>query len=343
MKPTVFIGSSTENLDVAYAIQRNLDRVAEVTVWTQGVVHLSSTILEDLLTALKQSDFGIFVFAPADVVQIRDQQLSAVRDNVVFEFGLFIGRLGKERAFYVVPRDQKDFRLLSDLSGITAAEYDASRDNIQAALGPASFQIQQQILKLGVRQDRLEQPDVEQIPNPKILCAASPQFEQKGFADDVGVLSETFAERVVVEHNLTAGRVGELLTQNEFDILHLLTFVDPKTGELVLSADEEGVGAERDSLTAEGFAKLINLCKARLVILASCNSLLLAAYLAPHVNMIAATDWVTTKEFLRWEKSFYQCLSRGSSLSTAAEIGKATSKAPMILLMKKDLSFAQSS
>ena len=67
---------------------------------------------------------------------------------------------------------------------------------------------------------------------------------------------------------------------------------------------------------------------------------LLAAYLAPHVNMIASTDWVQTKDLVKWEKSFYQCLSRGSSLSTASEIAKATSKAPMILLMKKDMAFA---
>ena len=342
MKPTVFIGSATENLDVAYAIQHNLDRTADVTVWTQGVVQLSSTILDDLLATLKQSDFGIFVFAPADMVQMRDEQLSAVRDNVVFEFGLFVGKLGKERSFYVVPRDQKDFRVLSDLVGITAAEYDSSRPDVQAALGPACFQIQQQIKKLGIRQDRIEQPDVEQITNPKILCAASPRFETMGFPEDVAVLSDAFPQGTMVEHNLTSWRLGELLTQHRFDILHLLTFVDPKTGELVLNADEEGMSDEPDSITAEGFAKLIDLCEARLVILASCNSLLLAAYLAPHVNMIAATDWVTNKEFLRWEKSFYQCLSRGSSLSTAAEIGKATSRAPMILLMKKNLSFAQS-
>lgn len=342
MKPTVFIGSSTENLDIAYAIQRNLDRTADVTVWTQGVVQISSTILDDLLATLKQSDFGIFVFAPADVVQMRDKQLSAVRDNVVFEFGLFVGKLGKERAFYVVPRDQKDFHVLSDLSGITAAEYDASRSDVQAALGPACFQIQQQIQKLGIRQDRLDQPDIEQITNPKILCAASPRFEALGFSDDIAVLSEAFPKNLIVEHNLTSTRLGELLTQDRFDILHLLTFADPKTGDLVLNADEEGTTDDPDSLTAEGFAKLIDLCEARLVVLASCNSLLLAAYLAPYVNMIAATDWVTTKEFLRWEKSFYQCLSRGSSLSTAAEIGKATSRAPMILLMKKDLAFAQS-
>jgi hypothetical protein len=342
MKPKVFIGSSVEKLDIAYAIQQNLEYTADVTVWTQGVSRLSSNILDDLIATLNESDFGVFIFAPEDVVQIRDRQFSSVRDNVVFEFGLFIGRLGKERAFFVVPREQTDFHLITDLTGITPATFDSTRQDLQAALGPASFQIQPEVRRLGIRKERLEEPEIEQIINPKILCAASPQFEGLGFNEDVAAVREAFPEGVLVEHNLSSERLRELLTEQNFDILHLLTYVDPKTGELVLSniADEGQEQGELDSLSAEGFSKLIEFCKARLVILASCDSLLLAAYLAPCVNMIASTTWVNTKDFIKWEKSFYQCLSRGSSLSTAAEIGKATSKAPMILLMKRNMAFA---
>ncbi len=81
MKPKVFIGSSVEGLSVAYAIQQNLTRDAEPTVWDQGVFELSRTTIESLTASLDASDFGVFVFSPDDVVTMRGKENNAVRDN----------------------------------------------------------------------------------------------------------------------------------------------------------------------------------------------------------------------------------------------------------------------
>ena len=95
-KPRVFIGSSVEGLSVAYPVQQNLLHEAEVTIWDQGVFELSRTTMESLTKILSESDFAIFVFSPDDLVRIRNVTVPAVRDNVLFEFGLFIGKLGRE-------------------------------------------------------------------------------------------------------------------------------------------------------------------------------------------------------------------------------------------------------
>ncbi len=149
-KPKLFIGSSTEGLNVAYAIQENLKFNAEGTVWTQGVFNLSESSLESLITILDNSDFGIFVFTPDDYIKIRGKKDLTVRDNVLFELGLFIGRLGRNRCYIVVP-DNKDFHFPTDLIGLTPGKYEATRtdSNLEAGTGSVSNKIRENIVKLG--------------------------------------------------------------------------------------------------------------------------------------------------------------------------------------------------
>lgn len=151
MKPRIFIGSSVEGLSVAYAIQQNLTHDTEATVWDQGVFELSGTSIDSLETTLESSDFGIFVFSPDDITLMRNQKNETVRDNVLFEFGLFIGKLGRQRVFFVVP-DGADTHIPTDLLGVTPGKYDPKRQDgsLQAATGPACNQIRQAIKKLGL-------------------------------------------------------------------------------------------------------------------------------------------------------------------------------------------------
>lgn len=150
MKPRAFVGSSVEGLNVAYAVQQNLMHDAEVTVWDQGVFELSSTTIESLTKTLSDNDFGIFVFSRDDLVKIRNKESPAVRDNILFEFGLFIGRMGRERVFFLLPTDD-ELHLPSDLLGVTPGRYDPARSDgsMQAAAGPACHQIRTQMKALG--------------------------------------------------------------------------------------------------------------------------------------------------------------------------------------------------
>lgn len=153
MKPRVFVASSTEGLDVAYAVQENLEYDAEVTVWPQGVFELSQYTLEALLAAVEDFDFGVFVIGLNDISRIQDGPSNIIRDNVLFELGLFLGNLGRQRAFILMPRASGAVRLPTDLIGLTPGTYDQQRSdaNLQAALGPACNRIRGAIRRLGVR------------------------------------------------------------------------------------------------------------------------------------------------------------------------------------------------
>ena len=144
MKPKVFVASSVEGLDIAYPLQVNLQHDADITVWSQGVFSLSVTPLDSITEALNSSDFGIFVFSPDDESKMRGNVTDTVRDNVIFELGLFIGKLGKRRCFIVMP-DNINFHIPTDLVGVTPAKYSGERDKseIAAALGPACHEIRQ--------------------------------------------------------------------------------------------------------------------------------------------------------------------------------------------------------
>lgn len=151
MKPKIFIGSSVEGLSVAYAIQQNLTHDAEPTVWDQGIFDLSQTTMESLTKAVDESDFGVFVFSPDDVTKMRGSDHNTVRDNVIFEFGLFTGKLGRDRVFFVRP-DGCDLHLPTDLLGITPGVYNPHREDgrLQAATGPACNQIREAMKKLPI-------------------------------------------------------------------------------------------------------------------------------------------------------------------------------------------------
>jgi predicted nucleotide-binding protein len=59
----MFIASSSEHLELAYAAQEGLERDVEVTVWTQSVFVLSRTAMASLNDQLDESDFGLFILA----------------------------------------------------------------------------------------------------------------------------------------------------------------------------------------------------------------------------------------------------------------------------------------
>lgn len=142
-QPRLFVGSSTEGLNIAYAVQENLEFDAETTVWKQGVFKPTRQTLADLVAVMQSTDFAAFIFNADDLLTLRGKNYQATRDNVIFELGLFIGHLGADRCFFIQPRGLDQLHLPSDLLGLTALSFkpDRSDGNLVAALGTACNQI----------------------------------------------------------------------------------------------------------------------------------------------------------------------------------------------------------
>lgn len=129
----LFIGSSTEQKVVAASLKLALDRARrasavdlECDVWYRQFEPTWLT-LEVLERALGANDYGVFIFAPDDVVISRKKRTPAVRDNVLFEFGLWMGRYGRGRCVVVAP-EGAGLRMPSDLAALGYVQYSPPED-----------------------------------------------------------------------------------------------------------------------------------------------------------------------------------------------------------------------
>jgi hypothetical protein len=142
--PTVFIASSSEGRDVMTTVQTLLEPAlsgkAEMRPWPEAF-QLTKVYIESLEQLLDTSDFAVMVLTPDDQTTSRETETASPRDNVVFELGLFFGRLGRERCFLIKRRDL-DLKLPSDLLGIEPANFSMSPgQDLVTALGPACDRI----------------------------------------------------------------------------------------------------------------------------------------------------------------------------------------------------------
>ncbi len=128
--PKVFIGSSTEGLTTANDIKTFLKDKINVRIWNEDLFRLNNNYLAELIEITNQYDFAILVLSPDDVIKSRNREELSPRDNIIFEIGLFIGKLGKDRTFIVYDKS-RGIKIPSDLFGISLSEFSSKiNDNI---------------------------------------------------------------------------------------------------------------------------------------------------------------------------------------------------------------------
>lgn len=148
----VFIVSSAEALPIVDLLIKQFEHDPFLAVaWKNGVFRASHYTLDELETELDNSDFAIAVAHADDVVITRDDEWPTIRDNVVFELGLFMGRLGRRRAFLMEPRNA-DLKLPSDLAGLTTIPYCYEKGkDAEHYIAPACARLRKLILAAGAK------------------------------------------------------------------------------------------------------------------------------------------------------------------------------------------------
>jgi len=73
-----------------------------------------------------QVDFAVLVLAPDDLTISRGKRKACPRDNTIFELGLFMGALSRDRTYIISPKSL-DLKIPTDLLGVTPLTYQKHR------------------------------------------------------------------------------------------------------------------------------------------------------------------------------------------------------------------------
>lgn len=121
MKPRVFIGSSKEGLSVLEKVHSILNDHVDAVTWINPKAFAPNRgILESIVKQTKLSDFAVLIATKDDLLSSRDVIKEVARDNVIFEFGLFLGAAGIDRAFLLA---EDKIGLPSDFNGISVLSF----------------------------------------------------------------------------------------------------------------------------------------------------------------------------------------------------------------------------
>ncbi|SDL21245.1 CBASS system CD-NTase-associated NAD(+) hydrolase Cap12 [Siphonobacter aquaeclarae] len=224
MKKRLFIGSSSEELELAHAAKLLLEQDFDVTIWNDtvwdsAVFRINQNFLSDLLKASLKFDFGILIGSKDDKVEYRGTSALQPRDNILFELGLFLGRLGPNKCAFLI---EKDIKVLSDVQGITLARFDKSK--------PAEFN--QAVIRIRDAFNSSSNNDINFFPSATLaavyfenLVAPTCKFliKNKGYKLN-GIQYEKFKlkiiipDKIVVDPNIAFEKIKSKLSTTKIDI-----------------------------------------------------------------------------------------------------------------------------
>lgn len=141
--PRILVGSSKEGLPVAHALKELLAPEIDLHLWTDSFFTAGEYAVETLEDKSKAFDGALVVGTSDDRVISRGEEAGAIRDNLLFEFGMFVALFGRRRAILAL-EGLGATRLPSDLFGLTCVGFSRS-EPLKERLAPAAVEIRRVI------------------------------------------------------------------------------------------------------------------------------------------------------------------------------------------------------
>lgn len=206
MKRKIFIGSSAEGIKIANQVKDQINIELgdwiECETWGDGkVFSLNGGTLESLVKASRKYDYGIMLASKDDVLIKRMKIFNVMRDNVLFEMGLFLGSLGLQRAF-LITHDRTS--LSSDFNGVTVVKYNDK--NISTTIANVISEIKK----------TKESFNLKPVPSAALALGYFQSFIMP-FAKKHYQLSPTFQIKILIPKNISDvnAKITKYKTENE--------------------------------------------------------------------------------------------------------------------------------
>ena len=143
-KKEVFIVHGRD-LDAAEVIARTVEKLGLEAIILHEKPDEGRTIIEKLEALSKKASFAIVLFTPDDIGVLRDQadkeSKPRARQNVIFELGYFIGKLGRERVCSIYKGEVESPSDIDGILYIRMDEYGAWRQKLAQEMASAGLPV----------------------------------------------------------------------------------------------------------------------------------------------------------------------------------------------------------
>jgi hypothetical protein len=148
MKPRIFIGSASEARELMQALSLLIhkDGWAITKPWHYATFDPGKPFLASLSENTANIDIAVILYTGEDKVTSRHVTMASPRDNVVFELGYFIARLGADRVFVVCPANIP--KIPSDYAGYGLITFHPSDGDPDEMMTPVAQELERQFRKL---------------------------------------------------------------------------------------------------------------------------------------------------------------------------------------------------